>query len=466
MYRRLLFIICISFVISCNNKDSESSETVWIGGEVINPKTDYIVLYKDNCILDTVKLNSRNFFLYENHELQEGLYSFQHNEFQIFYVEPGDSLMLRVNTVDFDESLTYTGKGAEKNNFLMELFLINEEENKLVPKWYSLPPATYEQKLDSLKQIREQLYSEFVSKYDPSKGLKQIAKANIEYDYYSKKEMYTSVNASNPENSNPQNFPKDFYAYRDKIDFGNDNLRSYYPYYRFLNRYFDNIAATKYSDQNATNKYSYIHCERKFKIIDSLVTSDSLKNNLLRSCIKNYLINGKDAQNEQLMVALFLKMNNNKMHHTEIQKLAEATINLTPGNKIPNVLIVSTDNTAKDLRSTISKPTVLYFWSGQSVKHYRDIHSKAAELKAKYPEYDFIGINTDTHFKKWRDIVKKSGYNADMEYQLENIEEAEAKLVINSINKAMILTKNAVILESNANLFSTSIEGLLLGYLN
>lgn len=73
---------------------------MWIGGEIVNPKTDFVVFYKDECIIDTVKLDNKNFFLYKNDELHEGLYSFRHNEYQLFYVEPGDSLMLRVNTVD------------------------------------------------------------------------------------------------------------------------------------------------------------------------------------------------------------------------------------------------------------------------------------------------------------------------------------------------------------------------------
>jgi len=41
------------------------------------------------------------------------------------------------------------------------------------------------------------------------------------------------------------------------------------------------------------------------------------------------------------------------------------------------------------------------------------------------PEYDFVGINTDTHFKKWRDVIRKSGYENLQEYQLENVKDAE-----------------------------------------
>jgi hypothetical protein len=94
------------------------------------------------------------------------------------------------------------------------------------------------------------------------------------------------------------------------------------------------------------------------------------------------------------------------------------------------------------------------------------MHSKAVELSKKHPEYDFLGINTDTHFKKWRSIVLQSGYNKTYEFQFDDIEDAQQKLVINSANKAIILDKDGSILQNNSSLFSTNIESLLLGYVN
>ena len=129
-------------------------------------------------------------------------------------------------------------------------------------------------------------------------------------------------------------------------------------------------------------------------------------------------------------------------------------------------MLVNYDNVMKDVHSIINKPTVLYFWSAESVKHFRNLHSRAAELKSKYPEYDFKGINTDTHFKKWKEVVYKSGYNTHHEYQLDNVKDAEQKLLINSMNKAIIVDKDGIILDGHSNLFSPTIEENLLGYLN
>ena len=60
------------------------------------------------------------------------MYTFSHVEFQVFYLNPGDSLMLRVNTLEFDESLSFTGMGSKGNNLLIDLFLLNEAEIEFI----------------------------------------------------------------------------------------------------------------------------------------------------------------------------------------------------------------------------------------------------------------------------------------------------------------------------------------------
>lgn len=466
MIKQLLFLfLCIGF-ISCNNNEENTSKVTWIGGEIVNPKLNYVIISKDYSILDTVALNENNFFLYNSESLCPGLYSFNHYEYQMFYLEPGDSLMLRVNTVDFDESLAFSGRGAEQNNLLMEFFLLNEAESKLVPGYYQLSPKAFQKKLDSLNKNRMALYNEFVVKNPSKKNFKAIAKANINYDSYNKKELYTSAYYSNKSQKNAKDFPKNFYNYRKKVDYGSEELQSHYPYYKFLNRLFDNLAYENYMKIADFDRHSFLHTSTKLKILDSLITNEPLKNRLLRTNVYRFLLNGNEIEKGEEIVSLFSKFNTDEKYIEDIKALSKFAMQMAPGKKIPNVFLLSSENTVKDLHSTLKKPTVLFFWSSQSIKHFRDIHTKAAELYSKYPEYDFIGINTDTHFKKWRGVVAKSGYDKSHEFQFDDIDDAEKKLVINSANKAIIIDESGIILKSNTSLFDQNIEAELLGYLN
>ncbi len=465
MNKTVLFIFIALSIISCNNKEESINGATWLSGEIVNPKSDYIYITQNNKVLDTVKLNKNNFFSYQFKNPKEGIYFFNHKEYQAVYVEPGDSILLRVNTIEFDESLSFSGKGGDKNNLLMDFFLLNEKEAPLLARYNQLPPAKFETKLDSLKNEWESIYDTFLAKNESSKTFKKVAQSTIDYIYNMRKELYTSAHANNP-SVDESSFPIGFYTYRENIDFGNELLRTTYPYYRFLNFYLDNLAHKQKQGEARFDRFSFAHNYTKLKLIDSIITNDSLKNDLLKYNVRRYLLNAKDAENEQKIITLFDKVSTNTNHKRRMNRLAQATIQLTPNHVIPNLELVTTDNTVEYLQKVIKKPTVIYFWSMKSVQHYKSIHIKVAELKSKYPEYNYIGINTDTHFKKWLTIVDRLKYNASNEYQFENIEKAEKQLVLTSVNKALIVDKDGMILEGNTNLLSTEIEELLLGYIN
>ena len=233
-----------------------------------------------------------------------------------------------------------------------------------------------------------------------------------------------------------------------------------------MNRYFENLVYAEYQGKSSIDRNSYNFNFRKIALIDSMVTSDTLKNSLLHYNATWYLLNAKNADEERRFFEQFSKMNTDQKQVAEISKIFNTTVKLTAGNTIPNVALVSTDNVVKDLLSIIKAPTVIYFWSGNPQSLYKNIHNRAVELKSKYPEYDFVGINTDKHFKKWRQTISKAGYDPELQYQIENLNDAEKRLLVSYINSALIIDEKGVILEGKTNLFNANFEQLLLGFLN
>ncbi|MEZ4859559.1 MAG: hypothetical protein R2781_12225 [Flavobacteriaceae bacterium] len=468
MIKKILFLFStITLLLSCSNASKKTEcAGAWIGGKIVNPKLDYVVISHNRDLIDTVALDANDSFLLKVDNVDPGVYFFSHFEYQALFLEPGDSVMIYVNTIEFDESLSYSGRGAEKNNFLMELYLLNEELDDDMLAYYAMDPKEFESKMDSITFSRKKVLKDFTDNVPSSKVFHETAKAAITYSIYSLKELYISANSKKKLYDESIDIPESFYRYRDSVDYGNESLRNYYPYYRFLGNYLDNLSFTHYKNQEPFDRFSFTHNIHKINLIDSLITNTSLKNTLSRNSAVRYLLNGKNKEEELKMLAAFKKINTDTGDIAEIEKLAYTTIQLTPGNLIPNVVLVSTDNTSKDLHSIINKPTVLFFWSGESVKHFKKIHTKAAELRAKYPEYHFIGINIDNHFKKWVRVVESTGYFSQFEYQFENFADAEKKLLVNYANKSIIVDKDYKILDGNSNIFSTSIEEQLLGYLN
>lgn len=128
LYTASLFIL--SLFLGCNST-SEKMDSAYIGGEIINPNNNYITLFINENQRDTIYLDENNRFLHQIENLETGIYKFTHGgEYQTVLIEPKDSIMFRLNTNDFDESLVYTGIGAKKNNYIIKAFLNDEIENK------------------------------------------------------------------------------------------------------------------------------------------------------------------------------------------------------------------------------------------------------------------------------------------------------------------------------------------------
>lgn len=459
IYSFLYLFVSIT-LFSCATDKKHDTGTTFISGMIVNPKLDYVIISQGNQLLDTLPLDSSNFFAYKTDKItEEGLYILRHYETQMFFVEPGDSLVLHLNTMDFDESLNYSGRGAAKNNLLMTLFLMNENENKKITEWYTLPPEEYISKIDSLRKIKEKEYNNFLSQHQVSKKFKEIALTSINYDYYSKRELYGLAN-KNRLNELPDNF----YSYRQNIDFGNDYLQFYYPYYRFLNRLFDNLIVEQHPF--GTDRNSFKFCRDKLRSIDSLSTTDSIRNNFSRATTLRFLIYAKKEDEKNAFLEEFLKVNNNPKHIKEIRDLHATAVEMSQGKIVPDISLFSMDNTITNLHDVINGPTVLYFWSYKSTEQAKAIHNRAAELRSKYPEYRFIGINRDNHFRRWRSKVNQEKYNVETEFQMENPAHAEDVLILTNLNKSIIIDKDKTILDGSTNMFHQEFEKSLLGYLN
>ena len=148
--RHLLFGIFTILLIGCESNDKQAHITCF-GGEIINPKSNYVLFLKDDQVLDTLILDKKNQFLKTIENAEEGLYTFKHGtEFQYLYLEPRDSILVRLNTWDFDESLVFSGKGSSKNEFLINLFLQNEREEKAMQGSFKLNENLFQKELDAL----------------------------------------------------------------------------------------------------------------------------------------------------------------------------------------------------------------------------------------------------------------------------------------------------------------------------
>ncbi len=465
------YLLILLLFFSCKNETAEETYYAFLGGEIINPNTDYVVIYNFKGTLDTIKLDSENRFSYKINNLDPGLYFFKHDpENQVIVLEPKDSVIFRLNTIDFDESLVFTGEGSKKNNYLIDLFLENEKNNSRLLDFCELSPDEFEEKTDSIRNRQLQKLEEITERLDCSELFKEIAEAKINYNYYANKEIYPFAYYGEKEIKNLKTLPQDFYNYRKNINYNNYNLRSYVQYYRFLETHFNNIALNQYfehtSDSFFDRKSLHYNLD-KLSLIDSLIQHDTIKNDLLKYTAAPFIYNSKSNYDTKSLLSDYMTRSTNEKDKKTMQQLATSVMLLEPGTKLPQVDVINSNNKPVELSSIIKKPTVIYFWSYDIKSHFKDSHRKINELKIKYPEMNFIAINinNDEH-DMWKRSLKQYNFPVNNEFQFIDPLKARKDLVINSINKVMILDGNAIIADPNANMFSSNFEELLLGLLN
>ncbi|MCF1192668.1 redoxin domain-containing protein [Mangrovimonas sp. AS39] len=473
----LAILMSLMTFVACEKDISTTTDTAYFGGEIINPKNDRVILSKSGKGIDTLRLDKNNRFIYKMNDLQPGLYTFElvagdANELQMVLIEPGDSIMFRLNTLEFDESLVYTGKGAKKNNFLIEMFLDGENEERALLGFSQLPPRDFEEKVDSMRKDKIKKLKQFDDSNTPSELFDEIAKVNINYAYYLSKEVYPFANYSKSEKKIIESLPKDFYDFRKDVNYNYTLVEGYFPYYYFLKRHFENMALTKHfkhSKDSVFNRKCAGYSTTRLNLIDSLIQEPSIKDPLLLRATMEFISNNKNVGDYDELLQSFLAKSSNEDHKHYVSNVINSLKELKPGNYLPNIAVYNTKGEEVDLKNVggNGQPKVLYFWSNAYMNYFQDCHKKAKELKVKYPEVNFLAINTSFHdVNTWEQVLKKYKTNTDNEYLFKNVAQAQKRLAIYPMNKVMIIDKDGKIINPHTNMFSYDFEEQLLGMLN
>ncbi|WP_036386845.1 redoxin domain-containing protein [Muricauda sp. MAR_2010_75] len=460
MVRILLGLIVLS-TFGCANKNGECA-SVFFGGEIVNPTSDYVVLYRDDAYIDSVKLDDNNRFSFTLQGIDEGLYHFDHApELQYIYLQEGDSLLARLNTVEFDESLVFSGTGSEVNNFLVEMFLAYENEEPQVYEYYPLPPEIFSKKIDSLREIKINHLNELVADSELSERALNMARATIDYNSYISKEKYPFYHKRKTGEETIHDLTGSFYAYRKNINLNNRDLTYFRPYFDFMKWHFGNISYMTClkdcgDDQEAVSDRLHFN-KHKLYLVDSLVAENEIRDILFRNIAVDYLLKEHNPSQEcQAFIDKFNTLSSNEEHKAEIDHLYKGIKHLQPNNVLPDFKLKNTNNQEVTLKQIVGrkKNTVIYFWTASQKKPFRDNIKQVAELKKKHPDYNFVGINLKTSYPQWKMLVEEYNLDEKSQFHGENFKEIQMAMIIDKINKCVI-TKDTVIVDAFADLYTS-----------
>ncbi|NNE32015.1 MAG: hypothetical protein HKN40_06565 [Winogradskyella sp.] len=466
--RFTLLFICSIAAIGCNIISKENDNYAYIGGEIINPKNSSIILHNTKGkIFDTLQLDANNRFLHKIENLESGLYLIRHGgEYQTILLEPTDSIMFRLNTYDFDESLVFTGNGAKKNNYLIKTYLTNEKEAKKLVKYSKMEPEAFHKFVEERRTKEIKDFESFLEKNNESDFFKSIIKANINYNTYADKEIYPFAYFGNNKLIHIKDLPEDFYNYRKAIDYNSNHLSHFFAYNRFLFSHVDNLATQTYFKNkpyhSKFDRHSMDYNKSKLDLVDSIIMDETIKNNLLKYKARDYISHNHTQDEAQELLDYYLDKSTNEEDKEYMIDLVESLKSLRLGNPLPKLAIVNYNDTEHYLTSIITKPTIIFFWSSNSKKQYRNSHIQVNKIKDKFPQIDFLSINVnDNDDKYWKKIIDQYDFPTINEFKFKDSQMARKTLAVNYLNKSIIVDEKGNILHPNANIYRSDFEETL-----
>ncbi|MDY7395420.1 hypothetical protein UMM65_09220 [Aureibaculum sp. 2210JD6-5] len=414
---KFLFLLLSALLfLSCKNKTK--TDVAYFGGQIINPKSDKVYFYKNDELLDSSKLSVNNKFLIKLDKFSEGFYKFVHgNEYQNLYMEPSDSLLIRLNTWDFDESLVFSGKGAERNNFLINLFLINQKEDRSFNKFYKLNDSLFQLKIDSVLKLKNLLYSQFKAEVPENSVLfDKLVNAAINYPAYTKKEIYPYNNMKVLKSEKHPEINPIFFKFRKNINLDDEELIGFYPHESYVRAYLIHLA---YEKQVLDSFKSDLDVNMMQAALEN-VKNETVKNKFLHIGIWYTLLNENTSLKEkERATRLFFDHSTDEKSVAAISNLIEVSKQLPKGKKIPDISPLNFENKIVELNKVIkNKNTVICTWPDDS-SEMDNFAKRFNYLEKKYPNYLFIGLTSSYQEKEWKNLIKIKKLNKNSHYRID-----------------------------------------------
>lgn len=225
--------------------------------------------------------------------------------------------------------------------------------------------------------------------------------------------------------------------------------------------------AKKQGSGKDVHKDALSYYQQNLKVIDSIITSQELKDLIATYTTEEFIFINKNAREIKTLMRHYEKMVTSADLKENTLALAAVFMNMEPGKQMHEIQLMNTQQKVVRLSDQVERMSVLFFWSVTESEFAVAIHDRVRELRIKYPEIQFVGINMDNPKDySWQNANSKYRFDINNEFQIMNTSNVKQRLGLSNRNRVMIIDKNLNIVDPNINLFKYDIETTLLGYLN
>jgi len=467
-----IVVLCLLIISSCC-----FGQTVKVSGQIKNFKNDSIRItgYVDGLevIFGKASLDKNGFFKTQFECTAAGKANFEHGgEYAFLFLTPGDSLNIKLDTKQFDETIIFSGKGAEANNYLAKKTLNLNEDELSSSKWPAikkLDEMAFLNFADSIKNIYKTFYEKNYNK-NFSKAFNDYQLAEIEYgSAYDKLNYFGLHSYLNKLKTKVKNKDPHYFDFLSSIKIQNPEALSVPEYRNFLTSYFDKVindslfkSDTVYSEDRTKRHVSAVYELQKKKL------TGEVRENILYNTINNYLNNYSDLSLADFLIRDYKSLKPGFQYLEKLEKVYTLKSKLAKGKPAIGFTYPDLEGKKVSLSDLKGKYVYVDLWASWCVPCKRELpYSKKIVEKFKDKNIAFVFISIDENEEAWKNAVKneniaginllaKQGFNA----------EVIKDYGVNGIPHYLLIDRDGNIISSNAKRPSGGIEQELEALLN
>jgi len=423
------FLFCYSCEFNQYNRSG-----IFFGGQIVNPSSREVTLYQGNKVVETLKLDKTIRFQKKFDSIVSGIYKLEHfPEFQTVLLEEKDSLWVRINAIAFDESIVFSGIGASKNNFLMELILKQKSESEYLSSKYASNSKTFNSILDSLLTEKKQLWLKMDSVNTLSPIAQKVTQAAYIYHYANIRERYALLRGMQ------WTLQEDslFFGFRKFLNYSDNDLAFFDPYINYILNFISQKSlkpSIPYFKQKQTTDFNI----ERLKVLDQKIKGTLLRNNLARAIAFQEILTFENHLQHNRFLQYYATVNSSPVYLTEILALHSSINNMETNKPLPNIALqaVSRENVSSDSILN-NKVTVIYFWSQTQMNHYKNTLEQVKYFQNKHPNIRFIGICIQPFNSMVDQVQKMMETNPEDQFSIIDFEKASEAWVLTLLNKPL-----------------------------
>jgi hypothetical protein len=445
-----LSVLGFLFILGCATEEKLPT-TAFFGGQIINPSSEFVSMYKYDERIDSLPLDKENRFAKHYDSIHFGLFKMEHlPEKQMVIIEPGDSIWSRANMSDFNASLVFSGSGSGKNNFLIDTYRNISQEVGYLSSKYVLDARAFRQIIDSLQVEKKDAWANFSEQSQLTPLAQKITQAAYVYPYANRRERYALIRGKTATNKDST-----FFNFRKFLNYGERDLVYFEPYIAYMMSYLSQEALEEgqlFVQEKNRTEFNI----KRIQLIDDRISNPVLRSVLARTVAYEELLNFRNHAYHENFLQFFINVNTSPNYLNEILSLHASLIQMEPGQQLPVVEIeTNTGNIVASNEAFSGQRTVVYFWSQTQMNHFKRTQERVKTYQERFPNYRFVGVCIQPYndlVRNYQSIMKIPPEN---QFALVNFERASSEWVITLLNKGIIIDENGRILDGFGN-FSSS----------